>query len=155
VGGHPLISKLGCEMPIPTFCEETDLWENSYFYFVECVRALASAPADACATYGHFNVASELWLEVRAGKGLSKSQKNRLSSEQTRLIDELAGSLEFLPDDACHYTESARESLVQLEHEAWENLRALARKLLVALEPITESNRMYIYSEKGDWTGFY
>jgi hypothetical protein len=135
-------------MALPAFCDETDSWENAYFHFVECLRTVASPPAEAAKTYGHFNVAGELWLEVRGGPSLARCEKHRLSPQHIRLIEELATAVELLPDDASHYTEKKHESLRQLEHPAWQTPRTLAAHLLAALEPITESNRAYIYSGK-------
>jgi hypothetical protein len=135
-------------MASPAFCDETDSWENAYFHFVECLRAVASAPAEAAEAYGHFNVAGELWLEVREGPSLSGSQKHRLSPQHIRLIEDLATAVESLPDDACHYTENRHESLQQLEHSAWQTPRSLAAQLLVALEPVTVSNQVYMHSGK-------
>jgi hypothetical protein len=137
-------------MALPTYCDETDAWENSYFHFVESLRTLASPADEACIACRGFNVAGELWLELRYCQQLSHASKHRFSSEQVRLLGELASALDRLPDDACNYTEIAEQSLMQLEHQAWVKPRALAAQLLAALTPLTVSNRAYIYSEKAD-----
>jgi hypothetical protein len=47
--------------------EDRNLYENSYYHFVNRLEVLAASPEEACELLGHFNVAFETKfdLEVR------------------------------------------------------------------------------------------
>ena len=98
------------------YSEAEDLWENGYFHYVASLRALASSPEEACELHGHFNVAYELWYEIRGGVHLAENPKHRLSPTHVALISELAAALEQLPPEAIAYTDVADESLRRLKH---------------------------------------
>jgi hypothetical protein len=130
------------------FCEAEDHWENAYFHYIRSLRALASSPEEACSLYDHFNVAYELWYEVRGGVHLVESPKHRLSPEHGTLISELAAALEQLPPEAIAHTDVAQESLSRLKHPSWGRPRGLAARLLLQLGQVTSSNLAYINSPK-------
>jgi hypothetical protein len=130
------------------FCELEDNWENAYFHYVGSLRALASAPEAACSLYGHFNVAYELWYEVRGGVHLVENPKHRLSPTHVTLMSELAAALEQLPPEAIAYTDVAQESLRRLKHPSWARPRGMAAGLLLQLGHVTSSNLAYINSPK-------
>jgi hypothetical protein len=128
--------------------EAEDLWENGYFHYVGSLRALASSPEEACALYGHFNVAYELWYEVRGGVHLAENPKHRFSPTHVTLIGELAAALEQLPAEAIAYTDIAQESVQRLKHPSWSRPRSMAARLLLQLGEVTSSNLAYINSPK-------
>jgi len=130
------------------FCELEDLWENGYFHYIRSLRTLATSPEEACSLYGHFNVAYELWYEVRGGVHLVESPKHRLSPAHVTLISELAAALAELPPEAISFTDVAQESLRRLKHPSWVRPRALAARLLLQLGHVTSSNLAYINSPK-------
>ena len=123
--------------------ELEDLWENGYFHYIRSLRTLASSPEEACALYGHFNVAYELWYEVRGGVYLAESPKHRLSPTHVALIKELAAALEQLPPEAIAFTDIAQESLRRLKHPSWARPRSMAGRLLLQLGQVTSSNLAY------------
>lgn len=130
------------------YSEAEDMWENGYFQYIGSLRALASSPEEACELYGHFNVAYELWYEVRGGVHLAASTKHRLSPTHVALIEELAAALEQLPPEAIAYTDIAHESLLRLRHPSWARPRSMAGRLLLQLGEVTSSNLAYLNSPK-------
>jgi hypothetical protein len=131
--------------PLP---ELDDIWENMYLLYVNALRALASPPEVACSLHGHFNVAYELWYEVRGGVSLAENPKHRLSPAHIALMSELAAALEQLPPEAIAFTDIAQESVRRLKHPSWARPRSMAARLLLQLGQVTSSNLAYINSPK-------
>ena len=64
--------------------DDLDMYENSYYRFIEVVEILASTPEEACERVGHFNVAFEIKHDLEAGLYLFNYAGCPLSSAQRK-----------------------------------------------------------------------
>jgi len=127
----------------PEEMSDEEVFENSYFYFVDSLQALASPPEVACERYGHFNVAWEIKDDVSRGVYLAESPVSRLSARQAAAIKELADELSRLPENVIRFTKVIEKSLENMRHPAWVPIRAKAARLVEGLRQVTETNKKY------------
>ena len=127
--------------------DDRELFENSYYYFIDALEALSAVAEEQCEIMGFFNVAYEIKDDVSNGKHLLQYKFCNLSKDQRGLVLELINSLESVPDYIVSFTEDIQESSERMKHPSWEPLRKKAKRLLLALKPITEANKEYFEEE--------
>lgn len=120
-------------MPKPLSDRES--FENSYYYFVEAVRALAAPLNEQRQIYGSTipGIAWELKADVSAGSYLINSSSCHLPQPQREAILALVAQLRIIPEGA------------DLHHPLWDTLRPHASRLLEILQPFTQANAAYLY----------
>jgi hypothetical protein len=126
-----------------TDIDQRELFENSYYYFVEALAVLAAPPAQACELLGYFNVAFEAKFDAEAGRYLFNYERCTLSEKNKNEILELINLLQSIPDQIISFTKNPGESLERMHHPCWILVRQKAAALLSELAPITEQNRRY------------
>lgn len=125
--------------------DEKDIYENSYYHFVEAVKVLAATAEESCERLGNFNVAFETKYDVEAGPYLFNYPACPLSSEQRNAIVELVESLKSIPESTLEFTKAPSVSLERMRDPAWVSPRDKAVRLLLLLQPITELNEQYLW----------
>src|SRR5690606_28860317 len=106
-----------------TDSEDRDIFENSYYYFIQSVEVLAAPPEKACELLGQFNVCFETKWDIEAGCYLFNSVYCPFSSEQINAITSLIEGLSGIPDEILKFTESPEKSLENMRHSCWIPLR--------------------------------
>lgn len=125
--------------------DDKDIYENSYYRFVEVVEILASAPEEACERVGHFNVAFEIKHDLEAGPYLFNYAGCPLNPAQRSSVVELVEALKSIPEQVLEFTRVRQQSLERMRHPAWVPLREQATRLLSLLQPITDANQKYLW----------
>lgn len=117
-------------------------FRNSYYYFIDAVRSLASDPDAACERMGDFNVAWELKDDVQAGRYFAESD---LLSPQAKVeIDKLVVALDEVPQQLLKAAQGRRGNLQAMSDQAWVPVRAMAVGLLAFLDSFTKSNDVWL-----------
>lgn len=108
-------------------------FENSYYYFVVALKALAASADEKVKEYGSLdeNAAWELKDDVSAGIYLLNYENSNLSEDQQKKIKEFVKKLDEVPENA------------GFENSSWGSLRKEAMELLKLLEPVTRANAEY------------
>ena len=127
--------------------EDQDMYESSYYHFINRLKVLAASPAGACELLGHFNVAFETKFDLENAAHLFNYESCTLSPEQRKAIIELVESLNTIPQAVLIYTDVSSMSLRNMDHPCWIPLRKKAQILLELLRPNTEKNHFYFYGE--------
>jgi len=126
--------------------DDKDIYENSYYRFIEVVEILAASPDEACERVGYFNVAFEIKRDLEAGLYLFNYAGCPLSSAQRAAIADLVEALKLIPEQVFNFTCVREQSLERLQHPAWVPLREQASRLLSLLQPATDANEKYLWA---------
>jgi hypothetical protein len=117
-------------------------FRNSYYYFIDAVRTLASDPDTACERMGDFNVACELKDDVQAGRYIAES--GLLSAQAKAEIGQLVVALDEVPARLLSAAQGRQANLQAMSDEAWVPLRAKAADLLAFLDSFTNANNRWL-----------
>ena len=125
--------------------DDKEAFHQAYFAFIEELNALSQSPEIACELEDHYNVAYEFWYIVPNQIILLHNSQGLLTDIQVKRMKDLFKEIKQLPDDAYTWTEVAEESLLNMQHPAWEPIRKQAKELLTLLALVTKLNHKYLY----------
>ncbi len=114
-----------------------ELFYIDYDWFIGHVQSLAISPEDCSEDQGNHNVAHELWYFIPRSDQMILDPIHVMTEDQLSAVRTLVHMVEAIPKDARRWTMIAQESVENMRHEAWENARAQANKVLRDLAPIS------------------
>lgn len=127
---------------------EKDFLENSYYHFVETLTVLGMDAAGQCAAMGNVNVAWELKDEGLDVDYLRRQTCMTFTEEQSNCMGELSRALHEIPDVLLVGSNDRSANIASLRHPSWDEVRRIAKQLLLLLESKTKENLEYFHSQK-------
>ncbi|MBI3712053.1 MAG: hypothetical protein HY253_03700 [Burkholderiales bacterium] len=116
---------------------EEESFYLEYDWLIGHVRSLAMSPEDCSEDQGNFNVAHELWYFISQAEHMILDPIQIMTEEQRASVQTLIHIVEAIPEDARRWTTIGQESVENMRHEAWNNARVQAKKVLRDLAPIS------------------
>ena len=116
--------------------DDEEAFYLEYDWFIGHVKSLAMNPEDCSNDQGNFNVAHELWYFLTRAEQMIQDPIKVLTKEQRFAVVELVRIVEAVPESARGWTTVAQMSIENMRHEAWNNARSQAKKVLQVLSPI-------------------
>jgi len=124
--------------------DEEEIFHQAYNSFIEELNALSQSPEITSELEGHYNVAYEFWY-LLPNQTLLQNTQGLLTDIQVKRIKDLFNYIKQLPEEAYTWTDVAEESLLNMQHPAWEPVRKQAKELVILLAPVTKLNHQYYF----------